>query len=305
MRENSILGVRFWQVSVLHTNESSNIQSMIFAHPRVVWSPGEVMEARCLGPEFDSKVLNHPAPQPYCDCGLYAFYNHKNFEEHGNVGGVDVKSHPQIVGLVAAGGDIVHGEYGFKSQYMTIKAIIRTEDQFKIYGKPYDIEPAYQELAARYGVPVINKEDIESFALLENLDMVSPDPYNEHEKWVYEKYVASGYNPVAIMNAAKNEIKPSGGETYNPLRIWDNLVEPLSVGCSINGDIKGTVKYYALAYMLIMSPVYALILLSGFVVGWEVASSWLMTLAAASGFVIALFGISEYYKKRRKNGEHW
>ena len=95
-----IHGVRVWNV-----DEHSLLRGVGYGGP-LAWSPdGEPTSAHCLGG-------SHRAPDPECDCGLYAYHPASLTRDHirGSYGTL-------LTGIVEAWGRIELHEGGFRAQY--------------------------------------------------------------------------------------------------------------------------------------------------------------------------------------------
>jgi hypothetical protein len=138
------------------------------------WWPGVDMVARgCVpnGATIDEALVkasrDHDAPGENCRCGLYAFYDLSTY----------TLRYPRFFrGVVAGWGDTEMHDVGFRCKYMRIKALLSYDSASR---------PAIERVAKRYGVPVIQPEDIPLFAISENLTLQSAwDTEERNEHWL-------------------------------------------------------------------------------------------------------------------------
>jgi hypothetical protein len=138
------------------------------------WWPGMDMIARgCIpnGAKVDEALVkasrDHDAPGENCRCGLYAFYAPSEY----------TLRYPHCFdGLVAGWGDTEMHDIGFRSKYMRIVALLS-------YASPY--RGYIERMAQRYGVPVIQPEDIPLFAVSQNLTLQSAwDTEERSQEWL-------------------------------------------------------------------------------------------------------------------------
>lgn len=151
-----LLGVRKWQV------ENGKLNGLF---KRGEWARGGEQKAKC--DEHDSP------PAVNCSCGLYAFYDYDLYSQHcGELNGVE-----QILGIISARGDIVLAQYGFRAEYMKIEAFLLNKLSISVFGSEVSIAVAYEAMAKRYGVPLLDPQEVPSFC--EELGGVV---LGEHEK---------------------------------------------------------------------------------------------------------------------------
>src|SRR5689334_22146483 len=100
------------------------------------WQPG-VNTAVCHAGR------KHRPPASRCMCGLYALASSRDDRLHGRDG--------QIVGAIAAWGDIELHRTGFRAEHAAIAAL----------APPYGRHEAAQRAAARYEVPLVELDELE------------------------------------------------------------------------------------------------------------------------------------------------
>lgn len=162
-----LVGVREFRV-----NEHGYLYSLVHDD---VWSPDKPQQATCAKPHlppglygvylngvyssWDSyRPETHDAPDFDCECGFYSFASLDEADKAG-----DGFQFPQrIRAVVAAWGDVVLCEHGFRSEWMQIEAIIQ-QSTFA-WGVYFDASRCWEKVADRYGVPVVDATDVEEFS---------------------------------------------------------------------------------------------------------------------------------------------
>ncbi len=171
-----LMGVREWCVYGFMGNPGTNLISTGRALP---WSEG-VQEAICakrVNPERrkDGEPFwlppEHKAPNYYCTCGLYAYYNRDSYMDHSE----QQASNGGIAGVVSAWGKVFRREYGFRAQFMRLEAFIRMCPDMEYMGKRFDLSGAYQEMAERHDVPLIEEEEVSVFMALSGGTVLEPE----------------------------------------------------------------------------------------------------------------------------------
>jgi hypothetical protein len=184
------MGVREWRVDDKGALRSTNVGG--------AWLGREV-KARCLKPDFDNfwyttnmmprfiENLEHPAPHRGCGCGLYAFYDLDSCKEHG-----DNFSHSSsgIRGVVSAWGKTISAEYGFRSEYMRLEALIAEREPLDYWGAELSLIPAYESLAKKHGCALIKSEEVSAFMGLSGGVVLESDPQPEEEPEDLAAYMA-------------------------------------------------------------------------------------------------------------------
>ena len=120
-------------------DEHSLLRGIGYGGP-MAWSPdGEPTSAHCLGG-------SHRAPDPECDCGLYAYHPASLTRDHirGSYGTL-------LTGIVEAWGRIELHEGGFRAQYA--RPILVFEPAFHLVDLAQLANVA--AVSRRYGAPVV------------------------------------------------------------------------------------------------------------------------------------------------------
>jgi hypothetical protein len=138
-KSDPILGFRCWQ-----GRDDGRLYSI---KAPAKWKPG-ANHARCI-PSVMPECERHPAPEPSCVCGLYAYHdlNHRRewFYDRPNL----------VMGTIAAWGEIQIVGEGFRAEYAEILALASP----RASTRP-------QRLAARrYGVHLVPFADLARFSL--------------------------------------------------------------------------------------------------------------------------------------------
>lgn len=97
-----------------------------------------------------------------CGCGLHAYDSH-----HALLADPDhtIAQSPDFVRCVVKGyGAIAEAEYGFASQYMRPLAVILDQPELQFYGVTFDVLAAFENVACKLGVPLIDTADVAAFA---------------------------------------------------------------------------------------------------------------------------------------------
>jgi hypothetical protein len=121
-----LVGFRCWRMPY----GAPRLQSAISNH---AWQPG-VNEAIC-------DAVGHAAPNPRCECGLYAFHRPTRLGA----------SQRELAGAIAASGDIEVYEDGFRAQYARVLALAR------LPVTPVPTRDA-ERVAAHYDAPLLTYE---------------------------------------------------------------------------------------------------------------------------------------------------
>lgn len=135
-----------------------------------VWDT-EKHKAIC-GDGFDPPfVVLHQAPDKKHGCG---FYSYKSFDLFNQFYSVDLSTAipQQIPALIAQWGKVIETEYGVRSQYAKIIALVGNDKRLKRIAKQYDL-------------PLVFPADIEEFAYEMGLEVL---PLTEEEK-VFGPYI--------------------------------------------------------------------------------------------------------------------
>lgn len=127
-----VVAWRYWQVSPGRLLRS-------VTQKWVEWPPDRPLQARCL-------EVNHPAPDPDCNCGVYGTADLGALKEHGLCLFPDVGL---VLGRVALWGTVVGDEGGFRGQLAHPVGLSLVVDT--VAGADLD---AVTEGLSRYGVPV-------------------------------------------------------------------------------------------------------------------------------------------------------
>ncbi len=129
-----IHGVRVW-----HVDEHSLLRGIGYGGP-LAWSPdGEPTSAHCLGGA-------HRAPDPECDCGLYAY--HPDSLTHEHIRGPHTTL---LTGVIEAWGRIELHEDGFRAQYA--RPVVVFEPAFHLAA--LDQLANLAAVSRRYGAPIV------------------------------------------------------------------------------------------------------------------------------------------------------
>jgi hypothetical protein len=128
----AVVGWRYWQLS-----GAGLLRSV--TQKWIEWPPGQPMRARCL-------EVNHPAPDPDCNCGIYGTADFEGLKEHGLCLFPDVAL---VVGQVALWGTVVGDGGGYRGELgypVRLSVVVDTVAGGGIDGVTAGL--------ARYGVPV-------------------------------------------------------------------------------------------------------------------------------------------------------
>lgn len=164
-----IIGVRAWRVDK---------NGLLYSTTRNTerWMPKEVKEATCdrsesivyhtsarVGalPDPRRKAITHEPPYSGCSCGLYAFYDRRSCKEHGDRFSPDDS---YVTGLVSAWGKVILCEYGFRSQYMKLEALVLEQETIEVFGFPVCVREAFKKLSGSYRVPLLSTTEVEAFS---------------------------------------------------------------------------------------------------------------------------------------------
>ena len=161
--DKRVAGVRTWGVS-----DEGRLRSVYAFHEATRWKPGRETIAEC-------PHRSHEAPAAMCKCGLYAFYSFEEWkrQEGGEapwMGNFDPRA--RVVGVISASGRAVFGERGFRAQRMRVEALIAHHTQIPALGGEVSLRPLLEQIAARYGVTVIEPEEIDAFCQIQDLEQV-------------------------------------------------------------------------------------------------------------------------------------
>ena len=170
-----IMGIRQWSV-----NTDGYLQSTTREH---VWKPSEEQTACCEGyrhyryllmsdeeREQHERANDGEPPHSGHHCGLYAFYNRDTCLAHG-----DALSTNGVRGVASAHGEIYEHEHGFRSQYMSVEAIIFEQKVATVMGSYVSLKGAHEKLAERYGVPLLEPHEVGAFMSLMGT-VIEPEP---------------------------------------------------------------------------------------------------------------------------------
>ena len=169
--DRPLMGVRQYQV-----DDEGYLGSLTGRGDR--WEPDKPRKAECDGGQFghyrmepmryDSEagewISAHSAPDPDCGCGYYAYYDLDAHE--ADFGAAPRRFSFESVStraVVSAWGDVDLHETGFRSEWMQVEALIVGTAVHKHLGHWIDLMPAWEALAERYAVPLIEEEDAEAF----------------------------------------------------------------------------------------------------------------------------------------------
>lgn len=146
-----IVGVREWRIEAKLMQTGFSLKSLAAAD---VWRPKEVKKAKCT---TRLKTNCGGAPSLYCTCGLHAFYSHYLYRMKGNALEVGGRG---IAGIVTGWGRFCEDQWGFRSEYMQLEALIAPKRRLA----------RARSLSTTYSVPLISVDEIDLF--IENLDGV-------------------------------------------------------------------------------------------------------------------------------------
>lgn len=160
--EGLLVGIREFRI-----NDEGALMSLVYGG---VWSPDKPQQATCAKSHSRYAYLSsigwdgydyrgpHDAPDFDCECGFYSFASLDEADKAG-----DGFQFPQrIRAVVAAWGDVVLCEHGFRSEWMQIEAIVK-QSTFA-WGVYFDASRCWEKVADRYGVPVVDATDVEEFS---------------------------------------------------------------------------------------------------------------------------------------------
>jgi len=128
IRAGEIIGWRFWGL------RNGFLHSLIASH---VWRPGVLERASCkeCGPHNlgyhafkDRERAERQAPRRVCDSVI-------------------------VIGSVAMWGEVIEHQYGWRSEYASVRSIIRITGDIGVWSK----QRLLLDLSERYGCPVMTK----------------------------------------------------------------------------------------------------------------------------------------------------
>ncbi|MGH9289767.1 MAG: hypothetical protein ACRD0V_15985 [Acidimicrobiales bacterium] len=116
----SLRGYRTWQPVSRHERVSDGLLPLTsVTRPHVVWGP--MLCARCVpldaggpSPGPSTPQVDHRAPQPGCNCGIYGWYG------PDDTGMLDAR----VFGAIQASGLILMGERGFRAERARLIAVV-------------------------------------------------------------------------------------------------------------------------------------------------------------------------------------
>ena len=139
-------------------------------------------------------------PDVRCGCGLHAFYSFEEWQtDEDNYLAVDdsFDATKKAVGIVSASGRAIFGEYGYRAERARVEAIVAYKTEADFWGVRFSLSPALEALAARYGVPLIEPDEIDVFCQMEGLAQVQPMEGAESELRLTPGGVAHGWQVVS------------------------------------------------------------------------------------------------------------
>jgi hypothetical protein len=159
---NRAAGVRIWRVA---PTLWAQLGGLLWApNMKEPWPTGEEYVATCPGSP------DHAPPQEECSCGIYAFYTPLLAFEGGYWPQERAPLYNRLVaGIVGAAGEVALHEHGMKSSRASIEAI------FTDGATDAELPIPRAELAAAYGVEVIDSRDYDAFCAERGLILFSPD----------------------------------------------------------------------------------------------------------------------------------
>lgn len=120
---------------------------------KTIWGKGPVT-ASCMS------LNSHHPPYQGCGCGLYAFYSYDHLMQYGS----DLSGTNFLRVVVKGFGDIIECDSGFRSEKMSLLGVLYDEKEVDVYGQKINLLSAYESVADKLGVPVMEIEDIPEFA---------------------------------------------------------------------------------------------------------------------------------------------
>jgi hypothetical protein len=150
-------GLRGWQLFL--EGSRPRLGSLNWA---TIWAPGEATEAICVSPRPEDDPLQHRSPSAACACGIYAQHPFGDPAEafgewlQAPVGGACAPVGLTVCGVISAWGRVEVSFDGFRAEYALPAALLTMPDW---RGTPY--ERSIRELAAEYGIPTVEIEDVE------------------------------------------------------------------------------------------------------------------------------------------------
>lgn len=150
--DGEIVGRRAWKVGFLAPSPPPhNRRALVSLVQSTQWQP-EVNTAECLRDSY------HDAPAHGCSCGLYAYYDFADTADLRRcVPGT-------IQGVVTAWGDVELHPDGFRAQYAKVAALVMDAEN----------HDAWDELARRYGVPLITPAQFASDSFIGEFGEIVP-----------------------------------------------------------------------------------------------------------------------------------
>lgn len=137
----AVIGFRAWKLADDGTLWPRSISGLerLCAEP---WEPGP-NRARCVYVGFSRSP--HPVPGADCDCGLYAHHTVGELRRY--------RREDDVLGAVAAWGDMQVHRTGFRAQYAQVVALVAVHDTARA--------GAVRWAADRHGVMLVGQDDLD------------------------------------------------------------------------------------------------------------------------------------------------
>ena len=157
--DKRIAGIRTWRV---HANK---VLLSPIASATDPWMPGREVKAKCI---FGMRHVSE-APDTSCKCGLYAFYSldewRKQARNHFN-------PNHEVIGIASGSERAILQERGFRAARMRVEAFIAPLYKVEVLGQFVSVRPQLDALAERYGVPVVEAEEVDAFCQIQDLQQL-------------------------------------------------------------------------------------------------------------------------------------